>query len=77
MVKRHQVRGGALVINSLIIICRNVPFRMRVRLHRKRNDDDDSSNKFYTLVTHVHVESFKGKGGEREERGGDGDILVL
>ena len=75
MVKRHQVRGGALVINGLIIIRRNVPFRMRVRLHRKRNDDDDSSNKFYTLVTHVHVESFKGKGGEREERGGD--ILVL
>lgn len=69
MVKRHQVRGGALVINGLIIIHRNVPFRMRVRLHRKRNDDDDSSNKFYTLVTHVHVESFKGKGGEREERG--------
>ncbi|XP_003385835.1 PREDICTED: 60S ribosomal protein L31-like [Amphimedon queenslandica] len=39
---------------------RNVPFRIRVRLHRKRNDDDDTANKFYTLVTHVHVESFKG-----------------
>ena len=39
---------------------RNVPHRIRVRLHRKRNEDDDSANKFYTLVTYVHVDSFKG-----------------
>ena len=39
---------------------RNVPFRVRVRLHRRRNEDEDSAHKFYTLVTHVDVESFKG-----------------
>lgn len=39
---------------------RNVPYRIRVRCNRKRNEDDDSANKFYTLVTHVVVESFKG-----------------
>ena len=50
----------------LLCIFRNVPFRIRVRLHRKRNNDDDTANKFYTLVTHVHVESFKGKERERE-----------
>ena len=33
---------------------------MRVRLHRRRNEDEDSAHKFYTLVTHVDVESFKG-----------------
>ena len=49
----------------LLCIFRNVPFRIRVRLHRKRNDDDDIANKFYTLITHVHVESFKGKERER------------
>ena len=40
---------------------RNVPYRIRVRLHRKRNEDEDSNNKFYTLVTHVPVDSFKGQ----------------
>ncbi|RAM39424.1 hypothetical protein DOZ52_29330, partial [Enterobacter hormaechei] len=29
---------------------RNVPYRMRVRLSRKRNEDEDSPNKLYTLV---------------------------
>ncbi|XP_055455625.1 60S ribosomal protein L31-like [Psammomys obesus] len=29
----------------------NVPYRIRVRLSRKRNEDEDSSNKLYTLVT--------------------------
>ncbi|GLH01092.1 hypothetical protein R5R35_009204 [Gryllus longicercus] len=40
---------------------RNVPFRMRVRLSRRRNDDEDSPNKLYTLVTYVPVDTFKGK----------------
>merc|ERR1712227_785713 len=31
---------------------RNVPFRVRVRLARMRNEDEDSTNKLYTLVTH-------------------------
>merc|ERR1712038_1350428 len=39
---------------------RNVPIRVRVRLARMRNEDEDSTNKLYTLVTHVNVASFKG-----------------
>ena len=37
-------------------------FRMRVRLARMRNEDEDSANKLYTLVTHVNVpkNAFKG-----------------
>ncbi|CAK5062505.1 unnamed protein product [Meloidogyne enterolobii] len=38
---------------------RNVPYRVRVRLSRRRNDDEDSPHKLYTLVTHVPVTSFK------------------
>merc|ERR1712019_219658 len=37
-----------------------VPFRVRVRLARLRNEDEDSVNKLYTLVTHVSVATFKG-----------------
>ncbi|CAH3045308.1 unnamed protein product [Pocillopora meandrina] len=40
---------------------RNVPFRVRIRLARKRNEDEDSVHKLYTLVTHVPVASFKGQ----------------
>ena len=39
---------------------RNVPYRVRVRLSRRRNEDDDAKNKLYTLVTWVHVPTFKG-----------------
>ncbi|KAK4323835.1 hypothetical protein Pmani_005475 [Petrolisthes manimaculis] len=39
---------------------RNVPFRIRVRLSRRRNEDEDSSHPFYTLVTFVPVATFKG-----------------
>ena len=39
---------------------RNVQYRVRVRLHRKRNEDEDSSNKLYTYVTYVPVDSYKG-----------------
>lgn len=39
---------------------RNVPFRIRVRLSRRRNDDEDSANKLFTLVTYVPVGTFKG-----------------
>jgi len=39
---------------------RNVPYRVRVRLARRRNEDEDSPNKLYTLVTHVPVAAFKG-----------------
>ncbi|XP_075677813.1 ribosomal protein L31 [Dermatophagoides pteronyssinus] len=39
---------------------RNVPFRVRVRLARRRNEDEDSVHKLYTLVTLVPISSFKG-----------------
>lgn len=34
---------------------------MRVRLSRKRNEDEDSPNKLYTLVTYVPVTTYKGE----------------
>merc|ERR550537_514390 len=39
---------------------RNVPKRIRVRMSRKRNEDEDANEKMFTLVQHVPVESFKG-----------------
>merc|ERR1712130_769138 len=39
---------------------RNVQYQIRVRLHRKRNEDEDSANKLYTYVTYVPVDTFKG-----------------
>eukprot|EP00450_Noctiluca_scintillans_P038975 CAMPEP_0194477054 /NCGR_PEP_ID=MMETSP0253-20130528/843_1 /TAXON_ID=2966 /ORGANISM="Noctiluca scintillans" /LENGTH=119 /DNA_ID=CAMNT_0039315975 /DNA_START=61 /DNA_END=420 /DNA_ORIENTATION=- len=39
---------------------RNVPRRVRVRMARKRNEDEDAKEKFFTLCMHVPVESFKG-----------------
>ena len=39
---------------------RNVPYRVRVRLSRRRNEDEESTHKLYTLVTHVPVTSYKG-----------------
>merc|ERR1712168_280151 len=38
---------------------RHVPYRIRVRLARKRNEDDDSVHKLYTLVSYVPVTTFK------------------
>ncbi|CAJ0963638.1 unnamed protein product, partial [Mesorhabditis belari] len=38
---------------------RNVPYRIRVRLSRKRNDDEDSPHKLFTLVTYVPCTNFK------------------
>jgi len=38
---------------------RSVPYRVRVRLSRKRNEDEDAKEKMFTLVTHVPVTSFK------------------
>ncbi|CEM31104.1 unnamed protein product [Vitrella brassicaformis CCMP3155] len=39
---------------------RNLPRRIRVRMSRKRNEDEDAKEKMFTLVQHVPVESFKG-----------------
>merc|ERR1712241_1156869 len=50
---------------------RNVPFRIRVRLARLRNEDEDSVNKLYTLVTHCNVASFKGLQTENVETSTD------
>ena len=38
---------------------RNVPTRVRVRLSRKRTDDEDADEKLYTLAQLVEVDSFK------------------
>eukprot|EP00048_Salpingoeca_helianthica_P014231 m.220741 g.220741 ORF g.220741 m.220741 type:complete len:127 (+) comp15641_c0_seq1:49-429(+) len=39
---------------------KNVPFRLRIRLARKRNENEDAKEKLYTLVSHVNVASVKG-----------------
>merc|ERR1711920_1126900 len=39
----------------------NVPKRIRCRLARKRNDDEESKHKLFTLVTWVPVDTFKGQ----------------
>ena len=46
---------------------RNVPYRIRVRLSRRRNDDQDAKETLYTLVTAVRVASFKGLSTSRVE----------
>jgi|EP00949_MAST-11_sp_MAST-11-sp1_P002366 large subunit ribosomal protein L31e len=38
---------------------RNVPRRVRVRLQRQRNDDDEAEEQLYTQVSVVYVDSFK------------------
>merc|ERR1712216_558083 len=39
---------------------RAVPYRVRVRLTRKRNDDEEAKEKLFTLIPHVPVDGFKG-----------------
>lgn len=39
---------------------KNVPKRLRVRLSRRRNEDEDAKEKLYTLVSHVPVKDVKG-----------------
>merc|ERR1712071_121385 len=46
---------------------RSVPFRVRVRLSRRRNEDEDSPHKLYTLVSFIPVASFKGLQTENQE----------
>ena len=38
---------------------RNIPKRVRVRLSRKKNEDEEGKGKYYTLVQHMEVDSFK------------------
>ncbi|ODV84314.1 hypothetical protein CANARDRAFT_8668 [[Candida] arabinofermentans NRRL YB-2248] len=37
-----------------------VPFRMRLRISRKRNEEEDSKNKMFSFVEHVNVANVKG-----------------
>ncbi|KAF8314519.1 hypothetical protein DL93DRAFT_1077115 [Clavulina sp. PMI_390] len=39
---------------------KSVPHRMRLKLERKRNDDEDAAEKLYTYASYVDVPSFKG-----------------
>lgn len=41
---------------------RNVPKRIRLRVERRKNEDEDAKEKMYSLVQHLPVESFKGLG---------------
>ncbi|KAH8375263.1 hypothetical protein KR200_004043 [Drosophila serrata] len=50
---------------------RSTPFRVRVRLARRRNDDEDSPNKLYTYVTYVPVSTFKNLQTENVESSDD------
>merc|ERR1711953_1251433 len=38
---------------------RNIPRKLRVRVTRKRNEDEDSKEKFYSLVQYVEVDGFE------------------
>ena len=39
---------------------RNVPKKVRVRIQRRKNEDDDSKGSFYSLVQHIPVDSYEG-----------------
>ncbi|KAN0109521.1 60S ribosomal protein L31 [Russula decolorans] len=39
---------------------KSVPHRIRVKLERKRNDEENAKEKLYTYASHVPVETFKG-----------------
>jgi len=41
---------------------RNVPKRIRLRIERRKNEDEDATEKMYSLVQYLPVESFKGLG---------------
>ncbi|KAH7926881.1 hypothetical protein BV22DRAFT_318493 [Leucogyrophana mollusca] len=39
---------------------KTVPHRIRVKLERKRNDEENAKEKLYTYASHVPVTSYKG-----------------
>jgi len=39
---------------------RNPPNRIRIQLHRKKNEEEDAKEKIFTLVTWVPTANFKG-----------------
>merc|ERR1711915_654708 len=50
---------------------KNPPYRVRVRLSRRRNEDEDSPHAFYTLCSLVPVASFKGLVTENVDEGSE------
>ncbi|CAB1121055.1 unnamed protein product [Ectocarpus sp. 6 AP-2014] len=61
MMKTSDVRVDAKLNKFLFSKgVRNVPTRVRVRLSRKRNEDEEATEKLYTLVQHVEVANIKG-----------------
>ena len=38
---------------------RNIPRRVRVRMSRRRNEDEEAEHPFFTLVQHVQVPTYK------------------
>jgi large subunit ribosomal protein L31e len=45
---------------------KNVPKRLRLRLSRRRNEDEEAKEKLYTLVSHVDVKDPTVKGLQTE-----------
>jgi len=39
---------------------KDVPRRMRLKLERKRNDDEGAKEKLYTYASYIPVDTFKG-----------------
>merc|ERR1711990_380374 len=39
---------------------RNIPRRIRIRVTRRRNEEEDAKEKFYSLVQHLEIDSFHG-----------------
>ncbi|CAM9455687.1 unnamed protein product [Choristocarpus tenellus] len=61
MMKTNDVRIDAKLNKFLFSKgVRNVPHRVRVRLQRRRNQDEEADEKLYTYVQHVEVASIKG-----------------
>lgn len=70
----YQIPYSLLMASILIMYpfaFRSTPFRVRVRLARRRNDDEDSPNKLYTYVTYVPVSTFKNLQTENVESSDD------
>jgi large subunit ribosomal protein L31e len=44
---------------------RNLDRKIRIRVSRQRNEDEDAKEKFFSLIQHVAVEDFKGLQTER------------
>ena len=40
---------------------RNLPHRVRVRISRKKNEEEGAQGEYYSLVQHVNLEDFSGR----------------